>query len=312
MEKYNGIGDIEGGGAHVETHGVGGEMWNFRPEGGRCYGYVMTKNFSGLDLERIENYKTKFKTNEELNNIDIVFISKDPNGGQVVIGWYENASLFHKEYRKRRGSKSNDDWDYIEYLSECNSNDAILLSKNERDFIIPKGKGFPGQSNVWYADSEEAEQLVSELRGYIKNKSLNRGHIRKPLPKDIITQIEISAVNKTIEYYENHGYEVKSVETDNVGWDLEAIKGSTKLLVEVKGHRGNVIHFGLTPNEYQKLQENLDNYYLAVVRNALIDPDLAILKPYKEHGNIYLKSTDTGETVMLNEVVAAKAVPVNF
>lgn len=43
MEQYDGVGEIKGGGAHVEKNGEGGEMWNFRAESGTCYGYVMTK-----------------------------------------------------------------------------------------------------------------------------------------------------------------------------------------------------------------------------------------------------------------------------
>ena len=50
MEAYDGAGDITSGGAYVQEHGEGGEMWNFRVEGGRRYGFVMTKHFSGIDL----------------------------------------------------------------------------------------------------------------------------------------------------------------------------------------------------------------------------------------------------------------------
>lgn len=35
MPTYDGVGPISGGGAHIEEHGEGGEMWNFRIEGGR-------------------------------------------------------------------------------------------------------------------------------------------------------------------------------------------------------------------------------------------------------------------------------------
>jgi hypothetical protein len=54
MKAYDGVGKITGGGAYVQEHGEGGEMWNFRIEGGRCYGYVMTRHFAGIDLSRLD------------------------------------------------------------------------------------------------------------------------------------------------------------------------------------------------------------------------------------------------------------------
>ncbi|MCX9593273.1 protein NO VEIN domain-containing protein [Vibrio cholerae] len=314
MDKYDGVDTIEGGGSHVETHGVGGEMWNFRPEGGRCFGYVMTRNFAGLNLDRIGLNESKYQKDDEIDNVDIVFISKNPSGGQVVVGWFKNATIFHKQYRQRHGGKSVDDWEYIDYVSECSEKNATLLKKSERNFIIPKGKGFPGQSNVWYADSAESKNLVDDLRAYIKRYDANngkRGPSPKPLPKDIITLIEKAAVDKTIRYYEGKGYEVKSVEADNVGWDLEASNDQHKLLIEVKGHRGNAIHFGLTPNEYENLKLHLNFYRVAVVRNALLEPDLVVFTPYKTDEAFCLKSESSNETVFLRESIAARAVPAN-
>ena len=49
-------------------------------------------------------------------------------------------------------------------MSDGTESNATLLKKSERNFIIPKGKGFPGQSNVWYADPVESQNLVDDLR----------------------------------------------------------------------------------------------------------------------------------------------------
>lgn len=121
----------------------------------RCYGYVMTKNFAGIDLSRILPDEEWIK-GAELPDVDIVFISKslEPNIGQVVVGWYKNATVFHKEYRKRRGSKKQGDWDNIDYLCEVSDENATLLQAPDRTFQIPRGKGFPGQSNVWYENKK--------------------------------------------------------------------------------------------------------------------------------------------------------------
>lgn len=50
-------------------------MWNFREEGGRYYGYVMTIHFAGVDLSRILPDE-KWEDGDESSDIDIVFISK--------------------------------------------------------------------------------------------------------------------------------------------------------------------------------------------------------------------------------------------
>ena len=156
MDTYQGIDEIHGGGSYVAEHGEGGEMWNFREEGGRCYGYVMTKNFAGIDLSRILPDE-EWIEGAELPDVDIVFISKslEPNIGQVVVGWHKNAIVFHKEYRKRRGSKKQGDWDNIDYLCEVSDENATLLQVPDRTFQIPRGKGFPGQSNVWYENKKK-------------------------------------------------------------------------------------------------------------------------------------------------------------
>jgi len=321
MDTYQGIDEIHGGGSYVAEHGEGGEMWNFREEGGRHYGYVMTGNFAGIDLSRIMSDKEWIK-GDETRNIDIVFISKSPeeNVGQVVIGWYKNATIFHKEYRKRRGSKKKGDWNDIDYLAEVSSKNGTLLTSPKRTFKIPRGKGFPGQSNVWYKNNGNSEvtRFKKESRKLINNgtstkdKNANRGKLgRKPNKKEILA-IEQSAVEKTWGYYEEQGYELSSVETDNVGWDLEAVKENETLLIEVKGHKGNVIQFELTPNEYAQLKEQNNNYRVCVVRNALTSPDLTEFSPKKKNNSWLLTENNGNETVRLDEKVAVKAVQIGF
>lgn len=317
MDNYSGIGEIAGGGSYVEENSEGGEMWNFREEAGRYYGYVMSKNFAGVDLNKVSN-EYKWKEGDELDDVDIAFISTHPDGGQVVIGWYLSATVFHKEYRQRRGKKSEGDWNNIYYLSEVKSESAKLLPISERLFSIPKGKGFPGTSNVWYGDNEDPMVLafLDKLRSYISQFSSDdklrvRSSRRKP-NKELILAIEKAAVSLTWDHYESLGYEVASVEKDNVGWDLEASKDGKTLLVEVKGHKGNVIQFELTPNEYLQMQIHHDGYRVCVVRNALNEPDLIEFLPIEGKEFWCLKEFDGTEMVRLQEKVAAKAVQMGF
>lgn len=157
---------------------------------------------------------------------------------------------------------------------------------------MPHGKGFPGQSNVWYENENNSKiiHFKKELRKYIstgktvkniRNKKGNRDS--SPNKKEILA-IERAAVEKTWQFYEKQGYSLSSVEADNVGWDLEASKGEEMLLLEVKGHKGNVIQFELTSNEYGQLQDQREKYRVCVVRNTLSEPDLTVFSPKKKRG----------------------------
>jgi len=322
MPAYDGAGPISGGGAHIEEHGEGGEMWNFRIEGGRCYGYVMTRRFAGIDLGRIAP-NIQWRPNDELDGVDIVFIAKKPLAGQVVIGWYRGATVFHKTYRKRRGKKRLGDWDKLDYLCQVDAERAVLLPENMRTFDVPyapaNGKGFPGQSNVWYPHSESPEvaQFVASLRKYIASSPKGSSSKKNPPQKkagwpaapdkDLITQIEQAAISATSAHFGKEGYKVVSVEKDNRGWDLEATKNGECLLIEVKGHIGNVIQFELTPNEYAQLQANSRSYRVCVVRNALDDSEVEVYVPSEKKGAWALVRHDGKGRVQLTEKVAAHA-----
>lgn len=321
MSQYDGVGEIQGGGAHVEQHGEGGEMWNFRVESGRCYGYVMTKNFSGIDIARLDDSKLWGK-NDELVGVDIVFFAKKPSGGQVVVGWYKDATLFHKTYRKRRGLKIHGDWDMLDYLCEVDIENAVLLEEAERVFDVPyapvHGKGYPGHSNVWYGDAVEqnAKIYLKSLRRYIGVDAIGApntlrngkpGRQPKRPDKDLISNIEKAAIRTTWDHFENLGYKLVSVEKDNRGWDLEALKDDELLRLEVKGHLGNIVQFELTPNEYLQMQMNLYSYRVCMVRTCLSAPELTVLIPNKTHNYWALETADSKIRIQLSEKIAAKA-----
>lgn len=65
--------------------------------------------------------------------------------------------------------------------------------------------------------------------------------------------LEKHAVSLAIEWYRKRGYKVRSVERDNLGWDLEAETEGHTLLVEVKGLSGSQLAVSLTPNEYRAM-----------------------------------------------------------
>ena len=326
---YCGENTIQNGGKWVDEEKEGVEMWNFQENNGKYYGYVS----SSVDLSNVIPEEKWKEGDESRPIIDVVFIAKKPielGGGQVVVGWYKNATIFHKKYKERNDDVGNK----ISYVCEAFAKDSKVLEISERIFYIPKGekRGFIGEKNVWYANENLIKNKEKETPTYIEEvkekvrtfKEKVRKYIyiqmiaqisdhkkEKPfanLNKDHIVAIEKAAVQKTWEFYEREGYKLVSVEADNVGWDIEATKDSETLLIEVKGHQGNIIQFELTPNEYSQLKEKHKQYRVCVVCSALTEhSDLTILIPKKENDSWVLFEENGSRKIKLNEKVAAKA-----
>ena len=71
--------------------------------------------------------------------------------------------------------------------------------------------------------------------------------------KDLIANktVEKAAIDFVINYYRSKGYEVKSVELDKIGYDLECIKNRSRLHIEVKGRSNGDTRVILTSGEFQ-------------------------------------------------------------
>lgn len=339
MERYDGPDTITGGGAYIAANGVGGEVFNFKPSRGRCYGYAMSLHFAGVNLRRLDDAR-KWSRGDELNGVDVVFIATRPGVGQVVVGWYRNATVFHQQYRVRRGSipgmspmegMAADGADTRrQFLCVANADNAFLLPEDARTFEVPAAqaghKGFPGQSNVWYpghhGDHPGVRAFTAKLQQYIStaaaqipgededNEPSNggaKGGGRRAGQPDAThnAAVEQAAVDAVTASLEERGYAVVSVEPENKGWDLEATKGISTLYIEVKGTAGAAIYFELTPNEYRRLREHVERYRVCVVCDALGSPRVFELLPSEVAVGWELRSADGEVYVPLMERTAA-------
>jgi len=333
MDNYDGPNPISGGGAYVEKNGVGGEVYNFKPSQGTCYGYAMSISGGGLDLMKLDSTR-RWAVGDELEGVDVVFIAKRPGHGQVVVGWYRNATVFHKTYRVRRGKIQGMAEARRSYLCMTKAADAHLLPEASRTMEIlhaPAGNGgFTGQSNVWYptekGDYPKVVAFLKDLRRYINgrakpmavsdeedgsdggaNKGGRRGRRSRQPDAAHNAEVELKAVEAVKKKYKKAGYAIVSVEKDNCGWDLVATKGKQTLHIEVKGCSGSTIYFELTPNEYKKLQEHSERYRVCVVCDVLVTPKIYDFGPawHSKSKKWRLSSTDHEAVVALSERVAA-------
>lgn len=301
MKNYNGLSNdkITGGGSFIEEKEYGHEIYNFKNESGKYYGYVQPVS----NHIKIENLGVT-KNEESIKNVLVVWVSRAPSGGVFIIGWYKNATLHrYLQYLKDKRKRKYKD-EIFGYFVEAMKTDCKLLKIDERIFRVPRGGlGNMGQSNVWYAKNNE--KLKNKVLKYIST-----GQIQKPKRKrkniDYFrrTKVEQAAINDTIKHYQELGYDLISVENDNLGWDLEATNENKKLLIEVKGLSQGLINFQMTPNEYQNMNKKTENYRISVLCNALNSNKYLSIFSYSPDSNNW--EDDDGNSLEIKEITGAQ------
>lgn len=280
MEHYKGNCDadmIVGGGSYdnKDKH----EAFNFQDFKGTCYGYVQTVRNAKISLSRIDN--TVSNSASKINNVLVVWVASRPDsGGTYIVGWYNNATVY-ADYCSSNNAKRNQ----YGYNITARKDDCVLLPVDSRTMNVPratvKGKGFLGQSNVWYADYDDAS--VQEFRDavveYITKYQVKRNAVIKYQVKvdaKARKKIEEAAIKYVTKEYQSRGYHITSKEKDNVGWDLDAVYGKIHLKLEVKGLASNTISVHITSNEHEKMCDDRKNYRLCVVINAATNPQMIV------------------------------------
>ncbi len=288
MHHYRGVasGDqISGGGAFVDEHGYGGEMFNFQSYRDQVYGYVRPPSPSDswhkatIDLSRI----SPLADGQLLKGVLVIWVATSPSGGGYVVGWYRKATV----YRGYQDSppdpnRTHEDREFGYYVS-ARRRDVVLLAPDGRLCPVPQSvAGGFGNSNVFYADDHAKHRaLRRNLLRFISTRQAPRppkGTSSVPRQCDPLLRqkVEVAAVSVTTKHFSSMDYSVGSVERDNMGWDLNAVYGSRWLRLEVKGLSGSEAVVDLTPNEFAAMQRHRDSYRLCIVTNALSRPRLEV------------------------------------
>lgn len=307
MDQYRGLTNdkITGGGKYVSDMGWGHELFNFKNYKGKYYGYVQPKSM--INLEKLGAKEGA----DFVKGINVVWLATDPiNGGTYIVGWYKNATIFRFSQKPPLNSNRRYKGESINYYAKAKAVDCKLLSVDERNFKVQRGKrNWLGQSNVWYAS--ENPKFIDKVKAYISQGKISKKtkQLKKPKNKgwqtDVLkrNEIEQKAVLVVTKYYHNLGYNVKSFEKDNVGWDLTATNEKVELKLEVKGLSGSQIGTELTPNEYSKMKLHYKYYRICIVTNALAKPTLTIFS-YSEDNRQWVSSN--GELLQFKKVVGAR------
>ena len=197
----------QGGGAWVEKHKDAHEKWNFLNVNGNCYGFVQN-SYDQFHIERLEGVSTK---DESAENAIVVWCALKPNEETVIVGWYENATIY-RYYQPSQGTPFG--LQRI-YFTKANADDCYLLPEEERTYVIGRaakdgiGKGF-GQNNFWYADSEYAQKnIVPDVVAYLegqKAKRINATNDSFCAPKDLAKPLSDEEVQIADELYGDGEY----------------------------------------------------------------------------------------------------------
>ncbi len=179
MSYYQGITDndsLQKGGKFTDENEYGYEIFNFLPFNGHMYGFVQPGG-RGDYLSRLINIdKLGASKQNSVDNVLSVWLATHPEkGGTWVIGWYENSTV----YRRYQQAPINSNRSYGDFKSQfgywvtAKEEYCVCLPVNKRVLQAPRGKDGIGQSNVWYAQSQEnitieflekVEQLISQYR----------------------------------------------------------------------------------------------------------------------------------------------------
>lgn len=304
MTRYQGQSNddkIIGGGRYVKIEKRGHEVCNFVAAKGKVYGYVQPVG-SRIDIKKLGASPGA----EFVEGIDVVVTARRPGGDTVIVGWYKNATVFERMQpliNPTRLHKSNG-IDSYRYVSRAE--DVQLLPPEQRTFIIPRGKGGIGQSNVWYAEKVSPEWL-SQVRALLRRGVQDRPRRgKRPAPNHLKNSlVEDAAMKHVWAHYASQGYDLEDVSKDNRGWDLEASSGSLTLRIEVKGLSGNAPNIELTPNEYKAFSANSLAYRLCIVNGALSTPSLSVCRFNLADRQWVIESAHGLNSVLITERVAA-------
>jgi len=320
MKNYKGLKNdkIIGGGKWVEKYNEGGEIFNFLPYKGYYYGYVQPME----DTIKLERFRASKKDNS-INRVLVIWTAPSPNKGTVIIGWYKKATIFREWQAPPKNSNRRYKGEDFGYYIKAKVKNCKLLSLDERVFKIPRGKGWMGQSNVWYADHQKHIGFKQKVLDFIKKGVITqknkppRSKKGKPWQTDPNKRqkIEENAIKITTRHYENLGYIVDSVEKDNIGWDLEASLNDKLLKLEVKGLSQDAVTIELTPNEYNqvkkiiykynKLKKYEDNYKICIVTKALSKRPLPLLSLFSFSPNGKWED-ERGNQLKIIEIISAR------
>jgi hypothetical protein len=258
MQHYRGVtpGDERpiGGGGYNRGE-VGHEICNFLPLRGKLYGYYQPQmRADQTDLARIDSSASAAA---ELENATVIWVARHPSGGQQIIGWYREATVYRTLGPEVAGRPDG----FEDYRCTTDKEQGTLIPVSAREFQIPHGKGGFGQANICYPLSSDGTRKEAQwiFRALCYVKGYAGGNVvENPTDEALKTvvqeleaaqegrggqgfggtakdraAIEALGMEAATDFFEKKDYQVENV-SKKQPYDLHCTLGSKELRVEVK------------------------------------------------------------------------------
>lgn len=285
------------GGGSYNTEEIGSEAYNFLNIGGTLYGYFQPhmKPPYEINLARI----SQGCTDDRINDVLVIWFATNPIAkGQVVIGWYNNATVF-RSIQSPNALPLRENYDYN---IRARMEDCVLLPISNRKFpvghdIEQTKKGNPGQANAFYVLDERGQSKdfrnpnnawIKKVIEYVANYAGTTISSRMDqVQEDFLTaefssggqgfqsdvevrlMIESHAMATCKKYYSDNGYEVEDVSA-NRSYDFIIKRNGQSRFVEVKGTQTAGDAIVLTKNEVDLSRELGDSMILFIVHSIVM------------------------------------------
>lgn len=286
------------GGGSYNTGKIGHEAYNFLNIDGFLHGYFQPHMQSPyeINLGRIE----QGFNGDKIDNVLVILFATNPvDSGQVVIGWYKNATVF-KAFQTPKELPQRENYNYN---IKARTEDSVLLPISKRKFPVGHNiegtkKGNPGQANAFYTlDTHGKKKDQNELENSWIDKTINfveaysgpkissrEDEIQEDLSTaefssggqgfqsdiEVRLKIESCAMDRARNHYENKGYEVEDKSATHP-YDLAIKKNGQTRFVEVKGTQTTGETIILTKNEVDLSRNYGDKMSLFLVHSIVMN-----------------------------------------
>ena len=131
------------------------------------------------------------RADRSVSGILTIWVARDPERKKtVVVGWYENATVYRQRQRAPANShRRQPDGQDAPYFAEADRKNCLLIPHHMRDFQILRAtepregafkEGGIGQSNVWYAQDSYGTRIKPQVLQYIAKWKAQK-HLSVPI-----------------------------------------------------------------------------------------------------------------------------------
>jgi hypothetical protein len=286
------------GGGSYNTEKIGHEVYNFFNISGTLYGYFQPhmKSPYEINLGRIG----QGFVNDQIDDVLVIWFATNPiDRGQIVIGWYNHATVF----RAIQSPNTLPLRENYNYNITARTEDCVLLPISKRKFPVGHNiegvkEGNPGQANAFYVldDQGQAKDTSKPINAWIEKVvkyvsdyngpkiSSKEDEIQEDMQTtefsaggqgfqsdiEIRLKIEAHAMGTCMKHYLSLGYEVEDVSA-NRSYDFVIKKDGQTRAVEVKGTQTSGDTIILTKNEVDLSRAQGSNMVLFIVHSIIMN-----------------------------------------